>query len=81
MAKTQRNRTTAASILQISFSRITKCANKDSFHRDSHIYFTNHNAAAFLQNLYHNIRIPCMGNIEVCLQELYYHTYVSVISK
>ena len=37
MAKVQHNRTTAASILQIVFSHITKCANKDGFHKDSHI--------------------------------------------
>ena len=38
MAKVQHNKATAASILQIGFSRNTKCANKDSFRRDTHIY-------------------------------------------
>ena len=28
-------------VLQIGFSRNTKCANKDSFRRDSHIYAQN----------------------------------------
>ena len=37
MAKVQHNRTTAAWMFQIGFSRNTKCANKDGFHRDSHI--------------------------------------------
>ena len=38
MAKVQHNRATAAWILQIGFSRNNKCAIKDGFHRDSHIY-------------------------------------------
>ena len=38
MAKVQHNKATAASILQIGFSRNTKCVNKDGFCRDSHIY-------------------------------------------
>ena len=38
MAKVQHNRATAAWILQIGFSRNTKSANKDGFHRDSQIY-------------------------------------------
>ena len=37
MAKVQHNRATAAWILQIGFSRNTKCAIKDGFRRDSHI--------------------------------------------
>ena len=38
MAIGQQSRTTAVSILQIGISHNTKCAIKDSFHRDSHIY-------------------------------------------
>ena len=43
MAKVQHNRTTAASILQISFSHnITKCANKDGFQRDMQSHMSRH---------------------------------------
>ena len=43
MAKVQHNRATAAWTLQIGFSHNTKCANKDGFHRDSHIYLLVYN--------------------------------------
>ena len=38
MIKSQHKRTAAASMFQNGISRNIKCAVKDGFHRDSHIY-------------------------------------------
>ena len=38
MTKTQRKRTAVASMFQNGISRNTKCAKKDGFRREGHIY-------------------------------------------